>query len=73
MTELDEFEYTIKQIIFGQNDTFKIELNWCKDLSELINFVRKVEFELTYAKVKIVEQFLVLRYDNYEWIIKLKR
>lgn len=73
MPALDEFEYTIKEILFGQNDIFKIELNWCKDMSELTQFVRKVEFELHYAKVKIKEQILILNVDKYEWILKINR
>lgn len=73
MTQLDEFEYTIKEIIFGANDVFRIELNWCRDLHELILFVRKVEFQLHNAKVKIREQFLILNHDNYEWILKINR
>ncbi len=73
MPVLDEFEYTIKEIIFSQNDIFKVELNWCKDLSELTMFVRKVEFELNIAKIKIKEQILILNADKYEWILKINR
>jgi hypothetical protein len=73
MHALDEFEFTIKEILFGTNDIFKIELNWCKDMLELTQFVRKVEFELGIAKVKIKEQILILNSDKKEWIIKINR
>lgn len=73
MSRLDEFEYTVKEILFGQNDIFKVELKWCKDMRELTQFVRKVEFELNCAKVKIKEQILILNTDKYEWILKINR
>ena len=73
MPALDEFEYTIKEVLFGQNDIFKVELNWCNDMIELTQFVRKVEFELYCAKVKIKEQILILNAGKYEWIIKVNR
>lgn len=73
MPALDEFEYTIKEILFGQNDIFKIDLSWCEDMLELTSFVRKVEFELNNAKIKIKEQVLILNSDKKEWILKINR
>lgn len=73
MQTLNEFEYTVREIIFGNNDVFKIELNWCQDLTQLVEFVRKLEFELLYAKIKIKEQILILNQDKYEWVIKINR
>lgn len=73
MSVLNEFEYTVKEILFGNNNIYNIDLNWCADLIQLVNFVRKTEFELICAKIKIKEQVLILNRGKYEWIIKIDR
>jgi hypothetical protein len=73
MSILNEFEYTVKEILFGNESVYNIDLNWCTDLSVLVMFVRKTEFELIVAKLKIKEQVLILNNGKYEWIIKIDR
>jgi hypothetical protein len=71
--ELNEIEYVMYNILFSTDDYFRIELEWCDDLSFLVKYVHDIEAMIGSTKLTIIEHELILTIKEKCWYIKLDR
>ncbi|MFV2016484.1 MAG: hypothetical protein ACC656_13720, partial [Candidatus Heimdallarchaeota archaeon] len=53
---LSEVQRVIYEVIFSDKSNFLIELDWCEDEVNILDFIDNIEEEMERAKIEIVEQ-----------------